>query len=150
MTATAENGYDDHVYSLLISRANPIGNTLTADSILRADTTGATHAATGTGGTTTGTAFTFTTNGASAVLVRIGLTTLGVGDDAVCPQSVTVRLYNADKDLMAEDNATNDVCRNTRYQLNASAAGVLYQVTVASEDGVKETYYLSVVDPPSS
>ena len=144
VTVTAENGYDDHVYSVMVSRANPIGNALTVDSILRADTN-AVHIATGTGGTTNSSPYVFTTTGASSVNVRIGLATLGEGDDAVCAQSVTVRLYNADKDLKAATNATNDVCGNTRYKLTASTAGTLYQVTVAAEDGVKQTYFLSVV-----
>ena len=58
---------------------------------------------------------------------------------------MTVRLFNADEDLKAATNATNDVCPNTRYKLTASTTGTLYQVTVAAEDGVKQTYFLSVV-----
>ena len=144
---TAENGYDDHEYSVLVSLANPIGNALTTDSIMRADTTGLPHTATGTGdGTTIGEAYVFTTaEGAGSVNARIGLSTLGAGDDTVCAQSVTVRLFNAEKDLKAADNATSDVCGNTRYKLTATTAGTLYQVTVTSEDGVPKTYYLSVV-----
>ena len=150
VTVTAENGYDDHEYSVVVARANPIGNVLTNDSIMRADTTGAPHAATGSGGTTIGNAYVFTTTGASSVNARIGLSTLGESDDAVCAQSVTVRLFNADKDLKAATNATNDVCPNTRYKLTASTTGTLYQVTVAAEDGVKQTYYLSVVKGSTS
>ena len=150
VTVRAENGYDDHEYSVVVARANPVGNVLTADSIVRADTTGASHAAEGTGGTTIGGAFVFTTTGASSVNARIGLSTLGENDDAVCAQAVTVRLFNADKDLEAATNATSDVCSNTRYKLTASTAGMLYQVTVAAEDGVKQTYYLSVVKGATS
>ena len=147
---TAENRYDDHVYSVMVARANPVGNVLTADSIVRADSTGASHAALGTGGTTIGTAYVFTTTGASSVNARIGLATLGANDDAVCAQAVTVRLFNADEDLKAATNATGDVCGNTRYKLTASTAGMLYQVTVAAEDGVKQTYFLSVVKGSTS
>ena len=148
VTVTAENGYDDHVYSVLVSRQNPIGYDLTPDSIVRADTTESHAAKAGDGddGTTIGKAYVFTTfEGASSVNVRIRLSTLGQNDDAVCAQSVTVRLYNADKDLKAATNATNDVCGNTRYKLTASDTGTLYLVTVEAEDEVKQTYYLSVV-----
>ena len=36
---TAANGYDDHAYTLTVSRQNPAGNDLAAANITRSDTT---------------------------------------------------------------------------------------------------------------
>ena len=154
---TAENGYDDHEYSLKVGRAAPIGRykESTDIKVLKSDGTDSTVTATGDDddpGTSIGTAWTLETRSstASSVNVRIDLETLGDPEEgnAYCAQSIVVREYNdaAVKALNPpdDDNYEDDICRNTRYRLSAAIQGTLYELEVASEDGVKEVYYLEV------
>ena len=141
---TSANGYNDHAYTVMVSRRNPVGNTLAATNITRADTTN--HAADSAG---TGTdAFTFTTTGASSVNIVFGLTTYGDEDNenAYCAQRVSVKPTGGNALTASEDDG-DDVCPDTRYQLSASASpGTSYDVTVTSEDGEEKTYNLRVID----
>ena len=143
VTTIAANGYNDHVYSTVVTREGPVGNGLAAEDIDRVDGSGQ---GAGTGGTTLATAYTLTTGStATTVSVVISLAILGdaAGDNAFCAQSVTVSPYNGDA-LTADADNDDDVCPNTRYRLNGSATGVLYEVKVESQDGIPETYYLRV------
>ncbi len=144
---TAENGYDDHEYSVVVARAEPVGHDLEAANITRFDTTATDHAATGTGDQ-----FIFTTNGGSSADIVFALDTMGdeANENAYCAQRVRVKLTNGDEYEDALDDDEDDVCPDTRYKLNATAApGTSYDVVVASEDGVTRTYRLTMIDPPS-
>ena len=153
---TAENGYDDHEYSLKVGRAAPKGHykESTDIKVLKSDGTDSTVTATGDDpGTSIGTAWTLETrsSSASSVNVRIDLETLGdpEEDNAYCAQSIVVREYNDADTVKAlnppdEDNYEDDICRNTRYRLSAATRGTLYELAIMSEDSVSETYYLEV------
>ena len=145
---TAANGYNDHAYTLLVSRQNPAGHTLAAANIARSDTTDlTTHTAAAAGTGTDG--FTFTTTGASSVNLKITLTTYGdyANRNAYCAQRVSVRATGGNA-IEAEEDDRDDVCPDTRYRLSASAgSGTPYDVTVTSEDGEEKVYSLRVIDP---
>ena len=154
---TAENGYDDHEYSLKVGRAAPKGHykESTDIKVLKSDGTDSTVTATGDDpGTSIGTAWSVKTksSSASSVNVRIDLETLGdpEEDNAYCAQTVhKVTKYNDTTTVKAlnppdEDNYEDDICRNTRYRLSAPTRGTLYELAIMSEDGVSETYYLEV------
>ena len=156
-TVTAENGYDDHEYSLMVSRAAPIGNEMTTADFLRVDVVDGEDEETpalGDGdGKSVHDAFTMETKNAtgSSLTMRIDLTVLGMAGEsnAHCAQSAMVQEYNdADtvKSLNPEveagenDPYEDDVCRDTRYRLSVPE---LYEIEIKSEDGVAETYYVS-------
>ena len=143
---TAANGYDDHAYSLLVTRQNPIGNTLAAANIARSDTTDlTTHTATAAG--TDG--FEFTTTGASSVNLVFILTTYGdyANRNEYCAQRVSVRATGGNA-ISAQDDDRDDVCPDTRYRLSGSSgSGTPYDVIVTSEDGEEKVYSLRVIDP---
>ena len=157
---TAENGYDDHEYSLKVGRAAPIGRykRSTDIKVLKSDGTDSTVTAKGDPGTNPGTslrtAWTLETksSSSSSVNVRIDLETLGdpEEDNAYCAQTVhKVTRYNDTTTVEAlnppdEDNYEDDICRNTRYRLRAETQGALYELDIRSEDSVSETYYLEV------
>ena len=152
----APNGYDDHEYSLMVSRAAPIGLHLanTDVKVLKSDGTDSTVTARGDGaGTSLSTAWTVETKTSSSrsVDVRLDLMTLGDPDEdnAYCAQSVMVHEYNNADTVKAlnppdEDNYEDDICRNTRYRLNVPTEGTIYELRLKSEDGKPETYYLEV------
>ena len=153
---TAENGYDDHEYSLKVGRAAPIGRYKEATDIkvLKSDGTDSTVTAKGDPGTSLSTAWTLETksSSSSSVNARIDLETLGdpEEDNAYCAQTVhKVTRYNDTTTIKAlnppdEDNYEDDICRNTRYRLSAATQGTLYELDIRSEDSVSETYYLEV------
>ena len=123
---TAENGYDDHEYSLKVGRAAPIGRYKEATDIkaLKSDGTDSTVTAKGDRGTSLSTAWTLETKSSSSgsANVRIDLETLGdpEEDNAYCAQTVhKVTAYNDTTTIEAlnppdEDNYEDDICRNTR------------------------------------
>ena len=143
VTVTAANGYNDHVYSVIISRAAPIGNTIANTNIINADSTG--HTATNGGGNV----FNFTTaTGVSTANIRFTLAVLGVpgGDNAFCAQSVSVIAHGSSAAEKASEDDDGDDCENTRYSLPAGeGAGNPFHVDVTSEDGVKNRYRLNVI-----
>ena len=153
---TAENGYDDHEYSLKVGRAAPIGRykESTDIKVLKSNGTDSTVTAKGDPGTSLSTAWTLETksSSSSSVNVRIDLETLGdpEEDNAYCAQTVhKVTRYNDTTTIEAlnppdEDNYEDDICRNTRYRLSAATQGTLYELDIRSEDSVSETYYLEV------
>ena len=146
VTVTAENGYDDHVYTVVVARADPIGNTLAAANIQLDSAGTAGRAAEGTGD-----AFTFTTyDEATSANLIFGLTTLGVAgeDNAYCAQRVSVKATGGNA-IQPMDDDDDDVCPATRYNLAAAASpGASYDVTVTSEDGVDKVYNLRVIVGP--
>ena len=157
VTVTAENGYDDHEYSLVVRRAAPVGFHLDAAGViaLKSDGTDSTAHARGGLGTTVGDAWTLPTRSSSSRIdtVRIDLETLGSlkEKNAVCAQSVVVKKYNDTDTIEAmnpedddDDSYEDDICRNTRYPLTAATDGTLYELEVTSEDSLKEVYYLNV------
>ena len=147
VTVTAENGYDDHVYSLMVTRADPIGNALAATNIQLDSAGTAGRAAEGTGD-----AFTFTTyDEATSANLIFGLTVLGVVDDnAYCAQRVSVKPTGGNA-LQAMEDDDDDVCPATRYNLEAAASpGASYDVTVMSEDGEPKVYNLRVIVGPEA
>ncbi|MDE2875876.1 MAG: carboxypeptidase regulatory-like domain-containing protein [Gemmatimonadota bacterium] len=145
VTMTAANGYNDHVYSLLVSRQNPVGNDIAAANIARADTTDlATHTAADAGAN----GFTFTTTGASSVNLIFTLETFGdeANENAYCAQRVSVRATGGNA-VAASDDDDDDVCPATRYRLSATTGnGTPYTVTITSEDGATQDYSLRVID----
>ena len=152
---TAPNGYDDHEYSLMVGRAAPVDNYMAATDViaLKSDGTDSTATATGESGTKLDEAWSVKTrsSSASSTIVRIGLEMLGDPEEgtAVCAQSIVVREYNDADTVKAlnapdDDDYEDDICRNTRYRLTTGTDGTLYELEVASEDGVKEVYYLEV------
>ncbi|MDE2794489.1 MAG: carboxypeptidase regulatory-like domain-containing protein [Gemmatimonadota bacterium] len=147
VTVTAENGYDDHVYSVVVARADPVGNTLAAANI-QLDSAGTAGRAAADAGTD---AFTFTTyDEATSANLIFGLTVLGdeANENAYCAQRVSVKPTGGNTlDAMADDD--DDVCPDTRYNLSAAASpGASYDVTVTSEDGVDKVYNLRVIVGP--
>ena len=164
VTVTAENGYDDHVYSVVIARANPVDNGLLGDRVRRhnADTTY-------TGATGYGTAdepFTLETDSAAANSLRlhVDLVHLGVPDlNAACGQSLIV-MTNPDRDedeegeeedvepeeIEADSDAEGDICANERYTLDAAEEGSRYTLHVFSEDGVEKIHHLELNRGPES
>ena len=145
VTVTAANGYDDHEYTLLVSRQNPADNGLAAANIARADTTDlATHTAADAGAN----GFTFTTTGASSVNIIFTLTTYGdeANENAYCAQRVSVKATGGNA-IPASDDDDDDVCPDTRYRLNATEGdGTPYTVTITSEDGATQDYSLRVIE----
>ncbi len=153
LMVTAANGYDDHEYSLKVSRAAPVGNEMTREHFLRVDVVDGEDvetAAIGDGdGKSVHDAFTMNTKNAtgSSLTMRIDLEVLGVAGEsnAYCAQSAMVREYN-DTDTVKslnppdQDNYEDDVCRDSRYRLRVPE---LYEIQIKSEDGVAETYYIS-------
>ena len=157
VTVTAENGYDDHEYSLVVRRAAPVGYHLDAGGIiaLKSDGTDSTAHARGGLGTTVGDAWTLPTRSSSSpsATVRVDLATLGSlkKKNVFCAQSVVVQEYNDTDTIGAlnpddddDDSYEDDICRNTRYRLSAARDGTLYELEVTSEDSEKEVYYLNV------
>ena len=148
---TAENGYDDHEYTVNVGRAAPIGRYIenTDIRVLKSDGTDSTVTARGDGpGTSLSTAWTVETRTSStrSVNVRIDLTSLGDPDEdnAYCAQSVKVTEYNDTATVKAMDAHEDDICANMRYSLSAATQGTLYAIHLNSEDDVGETYYLEV------
>jgi len=154
---TAENGYDDHEYTLKVSRAAPVGDELTREHFRRVDVvdddTMETPALGDGDGKTVSRAFEMETKNAtgSSMNMRIDLVELGVRGEKneYCAQRVvTVKELNKDDDdaLKAlnpsddEDKYKDDVCRDTRYRLGVNK---LYEIEIESEDSVSETYYLN-------
>jgi len=154
---TAENGYDDHEYTLKVSRAAPVGDELTRERFRRVDVvdddTTETPALGDGDGKTVSRAFEMETKNAtgSSMNMRIDLVELGVRGEKneYCAQRVvTVKELNKDDDdaLKAlnpsddEDKYKDDVCRDTRYRLGVDKS---YEIEIESEDSVSETYYLN-------
>ena len=154
---TAENGYDDHEYTLKVSRAAPVGDELTRERFRRVDVvdddTTETPALGDGDGKTVSRAFEMETKNAtgSSMNMRIDLVELGVRgeENEYCAQRVvTVKELNKDDDdaLKAlnpsddEDKYKDDVCRDTRYRLGVDKS---YEIEIESEDSVSETYYLN-------
>ena len=153
---TAENGYDDHEYTLMVSRAAPIGDEFTREHFLRVDVVDGEEQETpalGDGdGKTVARAFTMETRNAtgSSMNMRIDLVDLGdpeEGNEYCAQRVVMVKEYNDDDEdaLDAlnppdEDNYEDDVCRDTRYRIFVNR---LYEIEIESEDSVSETYYLN-------
>ena len=148
VTVTAENRYDDHVYSTVVSVAAPVGATFAAANIDATDSEG--NELTVDGGTagalTVANAMTLATaEGETRVNVVFGLTVLGDPEEsnAYCAQEVAVTPLNGNA-LTAEDDDDDDVCEGTRYTLTVPTGGQVYEIDVTSEDDVTVTRYLRV------
>ena len=83
--------------------------------------------------------------------MRIDLEVLGDAEEgnAYCAQSAMVQEYNDADTLKSEnpeveegedDDYEDDVCRDTRYELDVNK---LYQIEILSEDGEDQMYYLN-------
>ena len=148
VTVTAENAYDDHVYSTVVSVAAPVGATFAAANIDATDSEGnALTVDVGTDGAlTVANAMTLATaEGETRVNVVFGLTVLGDPEEsnAYCAQEVAVTPLNGNA-LTAEDDDDDDVCEGTRYTLTVPTGGQVYEIDVTSEDDVTVTRYLRV------
>ena len=151
--AIAENGYDDHVYSTLVTVAAPVGYALAADNIDATDSDGADLTVEGgtDGAVNLANAFTLATAaGETKANVVFELTVLGDpdGTNAACAQSVSVKPLNGNA-LTAEDDDDDDVCLDTRYELTGTTGGQVYEIEVTSQDGKKITRYLTVTATPA-
>ena len=147
VTVTAENGYDDHVYSVVVARQEPIGNTL-ANTNIQLDSAGTAARAAENAGPN---GFSFTTyDEATSANLIFGLTALGdeANENAYCAQRVSVKATGGNAIEAMEDD-DDDVCPDTRYNLAAAVTpGASYDVTVRSEDGVNAVYNLRVIIGP--
>jgi len=141
---TAENGYDDHVYTVVVTVAAPVGNGLASANITVADSSGTTISVGDGDGTSTTGAWQYST-GDSFATAAFGLSTYGSVDDgnAYCAQSVEVKPLGGEK-LKPMADQRNDICEGTRFKLPGSDDGTIYVTTITSEDGVKATYSLAV------
>ena len=139
---TAENSYNDHAYTFDVTRTNPHGYGITAEDVFVDD--GA--ASSGTFGTTTETKLEVSTASATATTaaIRFDLEELGDDPDTFCAQDVEVRRHN-DGELITPNSQTDgDTCANNQYTLSAADDGTVYRVTIFSEDGEDEDYYLNL------
>ena len=148
VTVTAANGYDDHVYSTVVSVAAPVGATFAAANIDATDSEGNDLTVdVGTDGAlTVENAMTLATaEGETRVNVVFGLTVLGDPEEsnAYCAQEVAVTPLNGNA-LTAEDDDDDDVCEGTRYTLTVPTRGQVYEIDVTSEDDVTVTRHLRV------
>jgi len=140
---TAENGYDDHAYTFSVSRANPVDNVLSRDEIL--NQAGAQAGGSGGDGQSAGNPWQVTTAGAdsTAITLTFNLEEVGSGDDAICGQSVSVKINGgAAQDSIA--GADGDACVGEQYRLSAGTSGTVYEITVTSQDGVDKKYYINL------
>ena len=156
VTVTAENGYDDHIYSVAVARANPVDNELVSDRVRRHNGDDTYTYADGYG--TFDEPYTLQTDSAEATSLKlhINLKHLGVLDDnAACAQSLIVKTNPDDEDVEAEEveadaDARDDICANERYTLNVAARGASYTLHVLSEDGVEKVHHLEVGRGPEN
>ena len=156
VTVTAENSYDDHIYSVAVARVNPVGNELFSDRVRRHNGDDTYTDAGGYG--TLDEPYTLQTDSAEATSFKlhINLKHLGVLDDnAACAQSLIVKTNPDDEDVEAEEveadaDARDDICANERYTLNVAARGANYTLHVLSEDGVEKVHHLAVSRGPEN
>ena len=148
VTVTAENDYDDHIYSVVVARANPVGNELFSDMVRRHNADDTYTDADGYG--TFDEPYTLQTDSAAASSLRlhVDLQHLGVPDlNAACAQSLIVK-DNADKEVEAEADAKGDICEDERYTLSVAEGGSRYTLRVFSEDGVEKVHHLALSRGP--
>ena len=156
---TAENGYDDHTYTVVVARANPVGNDMESDRVRRhnADDTSYTAAA---GYGTADEPYTLETDSAEAgsLKLHVDLKHFGIpGDNAACAQSLIVKTdpdeeeedANAEE-IEADPDAEDDICANERYTLSVAEEGSRYTLHVYSEDGVEKVHHLELGRGPES
>ena len=140
---TAENGYDDHAYTFGVSRTNPVDNVLGRDEIL--NQAGAQAGGSGGDGQTAGNPWQVTTAGAdsTAITLTFNLEEVGSGDDAICGQSIAVKINGgAAQDSIA--GGDGDACAGEQYRLSTGTSGTVYEITVTSQDGKAKKYYINV------
>ena len=148
VTVTAENGYDDHIYSVVVARTNPVGNGLFSDRARRHNADDTYTDADGYG--TFNEPYTLQTDSAAASSLRlhVDLRHLGVPDlNAACAQSLIVK-DNADEEIEAEADAKGDICEDERYTLSVAEGGSRYTLRVFSEDGVEKVHHLALSRGP--
>ena len=153
---TAENAYDDHIYSVVVARANPVGNELFSERVRRHNDDDTYTDADGYG--VFDEPYTLETDSASVASLRlhVNLTELGVpGDNAACAQSLVVKNNPEDDDVEAEEieadaDAEDDICANERYTLSVAEEGSRYTLHVYSEDGVEKVHHLLLSRGPES
>ena len=148
---TAENDYDDHIYSVVVARANPVDNELASDRVRRHDGDSTYTNANGYG--TLDEPYTLQTDSAavSSLTLHVNLKHLGVLDlNAACAQSLIVKVNPNDEELEADADAWDDICANERYTLNVAEDGSRYTLHVFSEDGVEKVHHLAVGRGPEN
>ena len=146
VTVTAENGYDDHIYSVVVARADPVDNELVSDRVRRHNGDDTYTDAGGFG--TFDEPYKLQTDSAeaSSLKLHVNLRHLGVLDvNAACGQSLIVK-DNADEEVEAD--ARDDICENERYTLNVAEGGSRYTLHVSSEDGVEKIHHLALSRGP--
>ena len=156
VTVTAENGYDDHIYSVVAARANPVDNRLFSDRVRRHNADSTYTEAGGYG--TSDEPYTLQTDSAEAgsLKLHIDLRHLGILDDnAVCAQSLVVKTNPEEEEdeeeedteaeeIEADADEADDICANERYTLSVAEEGSRYTLHVHSEDGVERVYHLAL------
>jgi len=157
VTVTAENGYDDHIYTVVVARANPVGNDLSIERVRRYNADDSSYtAATGYG--TADEPYTLLTDSAEAGSLRlhVDLRHLGVlNDNAACAQSLVVKTNPKEEDAKAEEieaeaDAEDDICTDERYTLSVADEGSRYTLHVYSEDGVEKVHHLALDRGPEN
>ena len=154
MTVTAENGYDDHIYSVVVARANPVDNELFSDRVRRHNADSTYTDAGGYG--TSDEPYTLQTDSAEAgsLKLHVDLRHVGVRSlNAVCAQSLVVKTYPDEEDAEAEEieaDAEDDICTNERYTLSVAEEGSRYTLHVFSEDGVEKVHHVALGRGPEN
>ncbi|MDE2974532.1 MAG: carboxypeptidase regulatory-like domain-containing protein [Gemmatimonadota bacterium] len=156
VAVTAENGYDDHTYSVVVARANPVGNGLLSDRVRRRNADDTYTEADGFG--TYDEPYELQTDSAEAgsLDLHVDLRHLGVPDDnAACAQSLVVKTTPDEEDSEAEEieagaDAEGDICANERYTLSVAKGGSRYTLHVYSEDGVEKVHHLALGRGPEN
>ena len=140
---TAENGYDDHAYTFSVSRTNPVDNVLERGEIL--NQAGRQAGGSGGDGQTAGNPWQVTTAGAdsTAITLTFDLEEVGTGDDAICGQSISVKINGGEaQDSVAAGD--RDACAGEQYRLSAGTNGTVYEITITSQDGVAKKHYINL------
>ncbi len=131
VSVTADNGYDDHDYTFMAHRANPVGNDLVVSQFDIEAPADASVRATKDGGVD---AFTVYLDGDETALTF----TIDLED----MQTVAATLNGAAVDKAARKSGDRD--NEVRYALTLASGANTVRITVTSEDGVDEAYDLVV------
>ncbi len=139
----AENGYNDHAYTFSVSRTNPVDNVLERGEILTQD--GQQAGGSGGSGETSGNPWQVTTasEDSAAITLTFNLEEIGTGDDAICGQSISVKI-NGGADQDAINDTDKDACDDEQYRLSAGTSGTVYEITITSQDDVAKKYYINL------
>ena len=132
ISVTGENRYNDHDYTFMLSRANPVGNTLESGDI---------DGAVGSeDGLSIQNAWTATTTNADTPTTTITVTLDPIGSSTECGQTLVVK----DGDDGVKDRDEDSRACVPEYTLTASANENPHTLELTSQDNKTKIYYLWV------